>query len=107
MVYLFLKNRSLELTIEEIEEKLNVFLPRNYNFLDEETGEVCKNLVIEYVKKIDCLKNKKIIFIKKLTKTISHIVETGCELDEYLEKIYNFNLEGCKLDFCECLSTSQ
>lgn len=85
---------SLELTIKDIEEKLNILLPKNYDCLTPETGENCSDLVVEYIQKIDTVKNKSIVFIKRLTKAAQHILESTDKLDDYLEKIYNFHIEG-------------
>ncbi|MDP1695555.1 MAG: hypothetical protein Q8L29_01425 [archaeon] len=68
-------------------------LTENYDGLTMQSGEICKKAVLNFIRQMKSLKDRDIIFIKKLTKVANHLRKAG-ELNGLEEKLYQFNMEG-------------
>ncbi len=74
--------------MKSLEELLN----DNYQKLKD---PICERLVIKFVRKNENVEDKDPLFIKKLTKVISHVLERDpSSLQPYLERIYQFHKTG-------------
>lgn len=74
---------------------LEELLKRNYNSLVDRN---CKVKVVQYLKETESVSDKDILFVKRLTKVGTNILESFPEALEGLEKkLFDFHLEGVEL----------
>lgn len=91
--------QTLEDRLLEVETLLEEgLLKANYDKLTKETGQECKDLVVEYISLADSVLHKNIIFIKQLSKVASNILKSDpSSLETLLEKLFQFNNEAIQL----------
>ncbi|MBS3121468.1 hypothetical protein J4434_01110 [Candidatus Woesearchaeota archaeon] len=76
---------------------LDTLLEQNYEELKDPE---CKKKVLEYLAEHETVEDEEVVFIKRLTKTASHIIKSDPDsIDEFLEDLYTFNLTGAKKAF--------
>jgi len=86
---------TLDSRLLEIEGELERGLLRaNYDALTDDSGQQCRDLVVEYVSLAQDVSDKDVGFIKDLTKVAHHVIDSSSSLDEFLERIYQFNIAG-------------
>lgn len=90
---------DLETRLLKVEKLLGGrLLKANYDKLTEETGQKCKDLVVEYISLTDSVSHKNIIFIKQLSKVAINILKSDpSSLEALLEKLFRFNNEALQL----------
>ncbi len=83
---------------EEIERLLErVLLVENYDRLTEKSGQLCVALSVNYVNRTPSVREKDLLFVKRLTKVGHHILEKGGNPPAFAEKLYQFNKEGVRI----------
>ena len=73
---------------------LDILLEQNYDTL---SSDECKIRVMQFIRETPSVLDYDIVFIKKLTKVANHVLKSDPDsLDEFLERVFDFNIEGVK-----------
>ena len=82
--------------IDRLYERLNDnLLYENYSKLTENTGDLAENLTLQYVSLADTIRDRELLFVKRLTKVASHRLKNHPDL--ILEKLFSFNMDGAEM----------
>ena len=82
--------------LDQLYNKLNNgLLIKNYYTLTKSTGDLAEGLALQYVSLVDTIRDRELLFAKRLTKVASHRLKE--HPDSVLEKLFSFNMEGAEM----------